>query len=58
ERNGLLFDPRESASKIAAAIVNLYQNPELWTRMSHEARQQVEVKYSWDRVAEMYENSF
>ncbi|MBV9130854.1 MAG: glycosyltransferase family 4 protein [Verrucomicrobia bacterium] len=58
ERNGLLFDPRESASKIGAAIVNLYQNPELWTRMSHEAREQVEVKYSWDRVAEMYENSF
>ena len=57
-QNGLLFDPGEGVPKIAAEIVRLYKNPELWTRMSHQAREQIKAKYSWDRVAEMYENRF
>jgi len=56
--NGLLFGPDEEASKIAAEVVRLYKNPELWNRMSNHARQQIKAKYSWDRVAEMYENCF
>jgi glycosyltransferase involved in cell wall biosynthesis len=58
EQNGLLFDPSDGVSKIAAEIVRLYQNPELWTRMSNQARDQVKTRYSWDRVAEMFENRF
>ena len=34
ERNGLLFDPNEEVSKIAAAIVHLHENPDLWAQMS------------------------
>ena len=58
EENGLLFDLDDKVSKIAAEVVRLYQNPELWNRMSDQAREQIKAKYSWDRVAEMYENFF
>jgi glycosyltransferase involved in cell wall biosynthesis len=58
ERNGLLFDPNEEVSKIAQAIVGLYERPDLWTQMSIEARERIAMKYSWDHVAEMYENCF
>jgi glycosyltransferase involved in cell wall biosynthesis len=58
ERNGLLFDPNEEVSKIAQAIVGLYERPDLWTQMSIQARERIAVKYSWDHVAEMYENCF
>jgi glycosyltransferase involved in cell wall biosynthesis len=58
EQNGLVFDPDEGVPKIAAEIVRLHQNPELWDRMSNQAREQIKAKYSWDRVAEMYENCF
>jgi glycosyltransferase involved in cell wall biosynthesis len=58
EENGLLFGPEEEVSKIAQAIIRLYQKPELWTQMSLQARKRVIEKYTWDRVAEMYENSF
>ncbi len=58
EQNGLLFDPGKGVPKIAAEIVRLHQNPELWNRMSNQAREQIKAKYSWDRVAEMYENRF
>jgi len=58
ERNGLLFDTNEGASKIARAIVRLYETPHLWTQMSTQARQGITAKHSWDHVAEMYESSF
>jgi glycosyltransferase involved in cell wall biosynthesis len=58
EENGLLFDLDDKVSEIAAEVVRLYQNPELWNRMSDQAREQIKAKYSWDRVAEMYENFF
>jgi glycosyltransferase involved in cell wall biosynthesis len=58
ERNGLLFDLSEASPKIAQAIVNLYENPDLWTQMSHRARERVATEYSWDRVAEMSEKEF
>jgi glycosyltransferase involved in cell wall biosynthesis len=58
ERNGLLFDPNEEVSKIAQAIVGLYERPDLWTQMSIQARERIAMKYSWDHVAEMYENCF
>jgi glycosyltransferase involved in cell wall biosynthesis len=56
--NGLLFDLDDKVSKIATEVVRLYLNPELWNRMSDQAREQIKAKYSWDRVAEMYENFF
>jgi glycosyltransferase involved in cell wall biosynthesis len=56
--NGLLFDSHEGASKIAQAIVHLYQNPNLWTQMSRQARTRIQTEYSWDQMAEMYERSF
>lgn len=58
ERNGLLFDLSEASPKIAQAIVHLYENPDLWTQMSHRARERVTTEYSWDRVAEMSEKEF
>ena len=58
ERNGLLFDPNEEVSKIAQAIVGLYERPDLWTQMSIQAREQTTAKYSWDHVAALYENHF
>jgi glycosyltransferase involved in cell wall biosynthesis len=58
ERNGLLFDPNEEVSKIAQAIVGLHERPDLWTQMSIQARERIAMKYSWDHVAEMYENCF
>jgi glycosyltransferase involved in cell wall biosynthesis len=58
DANGLLFGPEEDPSKIAQAIVRLYHSPELRTRMSLQARARVSEKYTWDRVAEMYENLF
>lgn len=58
DTNGLLFAPEDEVSKIAQAIVHLHQNPDLRTQMSLQARKQVIEKYTWDRVAEMYENSF
>ena len=58
ERNGLLFDPNEEVSKIAQAIVGLYERPDLWTQMSIQARERIAMKYSWDHVAEIYENCF
>jgi glycosyltransferase involved in cell wall biosynthesis len=56
--NGLLFGPEEEVSKIAQAIVRLYKSPDLRTQMSLQARKRVIEKYTWDRVAEMYENCF
>jgi len=56
--NGLLFGPEEKVSKIAQAIVRLYQSANLRTQMSLQARKRVIEKYTWDRVAEMYENCF
>lgn len=58
DTNGLLFGPGEEASQIAQAILRLHERPDLRTRMSLQARQRVIEKYTWDRVAEMYENSF
>jgi glycosyltransferase involved in cell wall biosynthesis len=58
ELNGLLFDLNEESPKIAQAIVRLYENPDLWTKMSHRARERVISEYSWDRVAEMSEKDF
>jgi glycosyltransferase involved in cell wall biosynthesis len=56
--NGLLFDAHEGAPKIARAIVGLYQSPDLWAQMSSQARERTAAKYSWGRVAEMYESCF
>jgi glycosyltransferase involved in cell wall biosynthesis len=58
EWNGLLFDLNEASSKIAQAIVRLFENPDLWRQMSHRARERVMADYSWDRVAEMSEKHF
>jgi glycosyltransferase involved in cell wall biosynthesis len=58
ERNGLLFDPNEGVSNIARAIVRLYESPGVWMEMSRQARERITAKYSWDHVAEMYENCF
>jgi glycosyltransferase involved in cell wall biosynthesis len=58
ERNGLLFDLNEASSKIAQAIVHLYESPDLWTQMSHQARERATSEHSWDRVAEMSEKAF
>jgi glycosyltransferase involved in cell wall biosynthesis len=58
EWNGLLFDPKEEVSNIARAIVRLHGNPERWTQMCVNAREQVATKYSWDHVAAAYENRF
>jgi glycosyltransferase involved in cell wall biosynthesis len=58
ERNGLLFDPNEGVSSIARAIVRLYESPGVWMEMSRQARERITAKYSWDHVAEMYENCF
>jgi glycosyltransferase involved in cell wall biosynthesis len=57
-RNGLLFDRNEGTSEIARAIVHLYENPDLWTQMSNQARERITARYSWDHAAEMYENFF
>jgi glycosyltransferase involved in cell wall biosynthesis len=56
--NGLLFDAQETAPKIARAIVDLYQSPDLWMQLSRQARARIKAKYSWNQVAEMYESSF
>jgi glycosyltransferase involved in cell wall biosynthesis len=56
--NGMLFGAQEEAAKIARAIVRLYQSPDLWMQMSRQARERIKAKYSWDRVAEMYESCF
>ena len=53
ERNGLLFEPERGIPNNRAAIVRLYENPDLWTQMSQRARERVTTEYSWDRVAEM-----
>jgi glycosyltransferase involved in cell wall biosynthesis len=58
ERNGLLFDSNEGVSNIAHAIVCLYESPDRWKQMSNQARERITEKYSWDRVAEMYESAF
>ena len=58
ERNGFLFDLNEASPKIAQAIARLYGNTELWTRMSHRARERAIAEHSWDRVAEMSEKGF
>jgi glycosyltransferase involved in cell wall biosynthesis len=58
DANGLLFGPEEEISKIAQAIVRLYESPDLLTQMSLQARKRVTEKYTWDRVAEMYESRF
>jgi glycosyltransferase involved in cell wall biosynthesis len=56
--NGLLFDTNEGAPKIAQAILNLYQSPDLWSQMSRQARARIKARYSWNHVAEMYESCF
>ena len=56
--NDLLFDLAEDVTKIARAIVHLYKNPDLRKQLSNRARQRVISNYSWDRVAEMFENQF
>jgi glycosyltransferase involved in cell wall biosynthesis len=56
--NDLLFDLGEDVTKIARAIVHLYKNPDLRKQLSKRARQRVISKYSWDRIAEMFENQF
>jgi glycosyltransferase involved in cell wall biosynthesis len=56
--NGLLFDAHEGAPEIAQAIVHLHQSPDLWAQMSRQARERIKAKYSWNRVAEMYESCF
>jgi glycosyltransferase involved in cell wall biosynthesis len=58
EWNGFLFDLNEASPKIAQAIVRLYESPDLWTQLSHRARERVTAGYSWDRVAEMSEKEF
>jgi glycosyltransferase involved in cell wall biosynthesis len=57
-RNGLLFDLDDLPPKIAQAIVRLYESPDLWAQMSRRAREGIATRYSWDRVAEMYEAGF
>jgi glycosyltransferase involved in cell wall biosynthesis len=54
----LLFDPGEDLAKIARTIVHLYQNPDLRKQLGEQARRRVIAKYSWDRVAGMFENQF
>jgi len=56
--NDLLFDLAEDVTKIARAIVHLYKNPDLRQQLSNRARQRVISNYSWDRIAEMFENQF
>jgi glycosyltransferase involved in cell wall biosynthesis len=58
EQNGLLFDSSEGVSNIARTIVRLYESPGVWMEMSRQAREWITAKYSWDHVAEMYENCF
>jgi glycosyltransferase involved in cell wall biosynthesis len=58
ERTGLLFDANEDVSKIAAAIAHLHADPHLWAQMSGWAREVTAAKYSWDHLAETYENLF
>jgi glycosyltransferase involved in cell wall biosynthesis len=58
EWNGLLFEPDEEASTIGRAIVRLYENLDLRTQMSQQARERITAKYSWDHVADMYEKGF
>lgn len=58
DANGLLFSSDEEVSKVAQAILLLYQSPDLLTQMRLQARKRVIEKYTWDRVAEMYENLF
>jgi glycosyltransferase involved in cell wall biosynthesis len=58
EWNGLLFDPKEEASNIARAILDLHRNPERLAQMSINAREHVATRYSWDNVAQAYERSF
>ena len=58
EKSGLLFDLNEAPSKIAQAIVRLFESPDRWTQMSLCARARVTNEYSWDRVAEMSEEGF
>jgi glycosyltransferase involved in cell wall biosynthesis len=57
-RNGLLFDPSEGVPNIARAIVRLYESPDVWMEMSRQARERITAKYSWNQVAEIYENCF
>jgi glycosyltransferase involved in cell wall biosynthesis len=54
----LLFDLDEDHAKIARTIVHLYQSPDLRKQLGDQMRRRVIAKYSWDRVAEMYENFF
>jgi glycosyltransferase involved in cell wall biosynthesis len=54
----LLFDPGEDLAEIARTIVHLYQSPGLRKQLGDQARRRVIAKYSWDRVARMFENQF
>ena len=56
--NGFLFGSDQDVSTIAEAILRLYKDPELQSRMSLQSRKGVIEKYTWDRTAEMYENNF
>jgi glycosyltransferase involved in cell wall biosynthesis len=38
--------------------VRLYESPGVWMEMSRQARERITAKYSWNQVAEIYENCF
>jgi glycosyltransferase involved in cell wall biosynthesis len=51
EGNGLLVPPNDPAA-IASALCRLESDPGLWQRLSLAARQRVEERFTWDRVAD------
>jgi glycosyltransferase involved in cell wall biosynthesis len=57
EENGLLVSPG-APEELAAAITSLVQNEPLRARLGSRARAQVREKYSWQVIAEKFENLY
>lgn len=57
EENGLLVEPRNPEA-LAAAIASLFQNKTLRANLGSRARRQVCEKYSWQVIAERFEELY
>jgi glycosyltransferase involved in cell wall biosynthesis len=49
---GGVIVPEQNPARLAEALTTLYRHPELAARLGRRGRQQVEARYTWERLAE------
>jgi glycosyltransferase involved in cell wall biosynthesis len=53
--NGFLFEPAVDAREVAGRILPLFSDSARWNQFSIAARSTIESRFSWNHVADLYE---